>query len=271
MKSSTICACLVSLSFAFAQKDPDRPSFEVASIKPADPNPSNPIWIGMVANRAMLNFNNITLKDGIRAAYRVRDFQITGPDWISTARFEIKAKLPDGASLEQIPEMMQNLLVERFKLAIRRDMKEESVYVLTVGSGGPKLKPAAATQPIKQTEMALGVNGKPRAAMIYGVNTAGVVLTASAASLASFAELMSRFTERPVVDWTGIEGLYDLHLAFNPETMRGAFFTSEPPAFTDPGPSIFDAVKEYGLRLEARKAPIEIITVTHLERTPTPD
>ena len=98
------------------------------------------MFIGMSADGAMVKYTNITLRDCIRGAYRVRDFQIFGPDWMTKARFEISAKLPPGASADQIPEMLQALLAERFKLEIRREMKEQNVYALMVGNGGAKLK-----------------------------------------------------------------------------------------------------------------------------------
>lgn len=119
MKLLILSACLFSLSLAFALQTSDKPSFEVASIKPSDPNPSNAFFIGMSADRAMVTYRDITLKDCIRAAYRVRDFQVVGPDWISRARFHITAKLPPGASPDEIPEMLQTLLAERFQTHAR--------------------------------------------------------------------------------------------------------------------------------------------------------
>ncbi len=68
-----------------------------------------------------MSYANITLRDCIRGAYRVSDFQIVGPDWMTRSRFEINAKLPQNASTDRIPEMLQALLAERFKLDIRRD------------------------------------------------------------------------------------------------------------------------------------------------------
>jgi uncharacterized protein (TIGR03435 family) len=116
MKSFATCAYFVSFGIALAQQPTDRPGFEVASIKPSDPNPSNPMWIGMSADPGMVRYTNITLKDCIRAAYRVRDFQIQGPEWIASTRFEISARLPTGASADQIPELLQVLLALGFGL-----------------------------------------------------------------------------------------------------------------------------------------------------------
>ncbi len=132
MKLSAACACLLSLGTAFGFGTSEKPAFEVASIKPADPGLSQ-VFVGMSADRAQVTYTNITLKDCIRAAYCVRYFQVIGPDWISRARYNITAKLPPGASPDQIPEMLQSLLVERFRLTIERDTKEQPVYALVVG------------------------------------------------------------------------------------------------------------------------------------------
>ena len=271
MRSGAICACFVSVAVAFAQPAPNKPAFEVASVKSSDPNPSNPLWIGMTADPGMVRYTNITLKDCIRAAYRVRDFQIQGPGWMTNARFEITAKLAPGAPADQIPEMLQGLLEDRFKLTLRREMQEKSVYVLLVGKDGPKLK-AGEMSPANQSVTAVGPDGKPRQALMYRLAPSGINLIAPYASIPAMVELMSRFTERPVVDMTGATGQYDFNLTFAPETtgnLPGSAVSSPgASAAAEPAPSVFDAVQGYGLRLEARKAPIEILVVTHAEKTP---
>ena len=110
--------------------------------------------------------------------------------------------------------------------------------------------------------------------MTYQVLTSGVELRAPAATLATVAEFLSRLMERPVVDMTGLTGQYDLVLTFMPEIMGGTSASAATNAdgrlaFTEPGPSLFDAVQQYGLKLEARKAPMEMLIVVHAERTPT--
>ena len=268
-----ILSLFTVFSAAFAQQRVDQPRFEVASIKPSDPNPDNPMFIGMSADGAMVKYTNITLRDCVRGAYRVRDFQIVGPDWMTKARFEISAKLPAGAATDQIPEMLQTLLAERFKLEIRRDSKEQNVYALMVGNGGAKLKPAEIKGDNKSPK-ALGPDGKPRDLIMYGFAPGGgVTITAPSASVASVAWLMSRFTARPVADMTGIEGQYEFKLSFAAETNinlpTGPPPGLEPAPSAEPAQSVFDAVKQYGLRLEARKAPVEMLVVTHLEKEPT--
>ena len=262
-----ICACSISLSLALAQ------SFEVASIKPFDPESARQMWTGLTVDAGMVRYTNISLKQCIRTAYRVRDFQVEGPPWINDNRFEITAKLPAGAQLSQIPEMLQALLAERFKLSLRREMREQSVYVLVVGKDGPKLK-RAEVKADTQGPMSLGPDGKPRSLMGYQHVPAGVHIDAPAASLASLAELLSRYMEHPVVDKTSLDGQYEFKLTFAPQSTRNlspadTIGPDGKEIFSEPGPSMFSAVQSYGLKLELRKAPVEILTITHVERTPT--
>ena len=93
------------------------------------------MFIGMSADGAMVKYTNITLRDCIRGAYRVREFQVVGPGWMTSARFEMSANLQPGASEDQIPAMLRALLAERLKLEVRREMKEQSVYALVVANG----------------------------------------------------------------------------------------------------------------------------------------
>ena len=257
---------------SFAQPQTQRPSFEVASIKPLDPEFENSWFIPMEASGDTVRFKSITFVDLVRAAYRLRDFQVQGPEWIHDARYEITAKVGSG-TLDQIPEMLQALLAERFKLELRRETKEHSVYALVVDSGGPKLKVADASK-TAELPMGLGVNGKPRPVMQYSMSASGIQLTAPAATFATVTEFLSRMMERPVVDMTGLTGQYDLTLPFMPEVFRGGSAASAKqdsggPMFTEPGQTLFEAVKALGLKLEARKAPLDMLTIVRAERVPT--
>lgn len=256
-----------------------RIAFEVASIKPAQQESGERMRVGMSADAGMLRYINVSLKDCIRVAYRVKDFQVDGPDWLNGARFDIVAKLPAGASKDQIPDMLQDLLAERFKLAVHRDTREHAIYALIVGKSGQKLKPAEASVPDKPVQARKLEKGgaPPPGAMMMQFDPSGMHLRAPAATLGNLADMLSRFAERPVVDMTGIQGHYDFDLLFAPETMRG--MPPPPPgggerpardsAAAEPAPTMFEAVQRYGLKLEPRKGPLEFVTVDHIERTPT--
>jgi uncharacterized protein (TIGR03435 family) len=259
-------------------------SFEVASIKPSEPQPMNQTRIGMNTDAGMLRYTNVSLKDVVRVAYRVKDFQVEGPDWMGSARFDIVAKFPAGATQDNVPEMLQDLLTERFKLALHRDSKEHAIYALVPGKDGPKLKPAEVQT--RQEAPPAGAaprpgGGPPRGALMLMMDSSGMHLKAPAVTLTNLCDAISRFTERPVLDMTNIQGQYDFDLVFMPETTHGMTRMGPPPAAagvdhspdgsapSEPGASVYEAVQRYGLKLEPRKAPMDILVIDHIEKTPT--
>jgi len=299
MKSRLLCALLVlSAVAAFAQAG-DKFAFEVASIKPAPPQPMNQTRIGMQTDGGMLRYTNVAIREMIRVAYKVKDFQIEGPDWMGTTRFDINAKFPAGATEDNVPEMLQALLAERFKLTLHKDSQERPVYAMVVGKNGPKLK-AAEVQTNAPTDgganpsahgvtvstpiggsspPALRPSGPVRrgGAMMMSMAANGMTFNAPSATIAQLAEALSRFTERPIQDATGIDGQYEFELTFMPETMRGIQRRMPPPAADHPGDaadtppaeSIADALQHYGLKLEPRKSAVDVLTIEHVEKTPT--
>lgn len=302
MKKSIVCIALVLFASVTLMAQQTL-SFEVASIKPSAPQPMGNIRMSINTDGGMARYNGIPLRDLIRLAYRVKDFQLEGPDWMGGERFDIVAKLPEGAKEDQIPEMLQSLLAERFKLTLHRDNKEHAIYALIVGKNGPQLKAAEVqtrdanspaspapgggpdNAPAKGTASVRtggpgGVAGNPpRGAMMFMLDPAGVHLKAPAATLANVADALSRFTERPIVDMTGIQGQYEFDLTFAPEKMpngpRGAGPMPGPAgdrpadAAAEPAASVADVVQRYGLKLDPRKAPMEVLIIDHIEKTPT--
>lgn len=256
VRVAILCAALL------APVQAQTPAFEVASIKPLGDDPQTGMFIPMEATGGMLRFPSITLLDAVRAAYRVRDFQVQGPGWIRDARYEITAKIGTG-TMDQIPEMLQSLLAERFKLELVRESHDHAVYALVVDKDGSKLKAADAIA-TADLPRGLGPDGKPRPVMMYQTLSSGIQLTARSATLATVTEFLSRFMDRPLVDMTGLSGQYELTLPFVPEILPGGAI----PKFPEPGPTLFDAVKALGLKLEARKLPIEMLTVFRAEKTP---
>lgn len=237
---------------AFGQK----PAFEVASIKPAAAldiakvaegirNGQMP-RVGPRVDGARAEFTYMALKDLIVLAYNVKAYQITGPDWLGAQRFDIVAKMPDGASKDDAPKMLQALLEERFKLAIHRDSKEHPVLALVVGKGGPKLKESpAAPEPIDENaplkpgemkvdsaegpvRMTLGQNGATvnmgaKGTMTYKVDAGSQTLRleASMVTMGGFADMLTQLSQvtggggRQVVDMTELKGNYQVAIDFS--------------------------------------------------------
>ncbi len=126
---------------AFAQAAPARLEFEVASVKPSTaPTAGSSVNIGVKINGAQVHISSLSLKDYIRIAYRVKEYQVSGPDWLNGERFEIDAKLPSGVTRDQVPDMLQSLLADRFGLKLHRGTKEFPVYALVVAGSGMKMK-----------------------------------------------------------------------------------------------------------------------------------
>src|SRR5579872_4999609 len=101
-----VITALVAAVPLFGQTAAVRPEFEVASVKPSPPMNTTSVQIGVHIDGAQYRSNLFSLKDYIRIAYRVKDYQIQGPDWIGSERFDVSAKIPDGVSRDQVPEMI---------------------------------------------------------------------------------------------------------------------------------------------------------------------
>ena len=251
----------VLLSSARAQP---RPSFDLASVKAVAtccaPGQTRVDFPVPKAGEDRIDFRYVTLRYCIEFAFRVEDYQISGPPWLADAHFEIEAKGPDGTRHAQLPDMMQALLRERFGLKIHRETKDLSALVLVVTKGGPKLQEAP--------------NAKDDADATFGMSMSyeGVgKMEVKRATMATFAKTLSRFMHRPVVDLTGLNGRYDFDVNFSSEDSSGlALITvnGERPE-SDSVVSIYTSIQKLGLKLEARKAPLDVIVVDEVYRTPT--
>jgi len=162
---------------AFAQTAP-KLTFEVASFKPAAPLDMAKMQaamaageapkIGMKVDAARVEFTYMDLKTLVSIAYKLKPYQVTGPAWIGAERYDIIAKMPDGATKDDIPQMLEALLKERLKLDAHLESKEHPVLGLVLGKGGPKLKesegvPVAIDEsaPLKEGEMKMDTPDGP--------------------------------------------------------------------------------------------------------------
>jgi uncharacterized protein (TIGR03435 family) len=140
-----------------AAASPATPGFEVASVRPSAPiAPGLVRRLGMTTNAGRVDILGIPLMTLIPLAFRVPQSQVVGPDWMAAQSFDIHAKMPAGAWEDQIPEMLQALLADRFKLIVHRENQERAGYALLVAKGDLKLKPAApdvgAPAPVATTD-----------------------------------------------------------------------------------------------------------------------
>ena len=236
----------VSLSvFALLALAADAPStFEVASIRPSQGGrEAVDVLPGSVTMR------NMRLTGAIRWAYNVLDVQVSGPDWLNSTRFDILAKAGGPAKEPEMQRMMQTLLADRFKLELHRQTKEVNAMVLIVAKGGHKLK---------EVEQ----EGSP------SFSTGKLNLTGKGATVAQLISFLSREIRLPIIDQTGLTGRYDYFMDIN------AYITDEMRNQAGPpveAPSIIaNALQgQLGLKVEAKKMPLEVVVIDKMEKTPT--
>src|SRR6185312_7628339 len=224
---------------------------DVASVKvsPAEPGTrgkSGPTLGGFTGLNAQL-------RQFVSFAYDVRTDQVFGPDWIDSLRFDIIAKKDGQNSVDRTRAMMRALLDERFHLVAHRETREVPVYALTVGKEGAKhLEKAAAGETESVRPFALGA-GKGRRFQFRGVTMVYL----------SFFLGKLQILDRPSVDLTGMEGRFDFDLDIPDRDAQ-----TEPLDYQIS--LVFPAVyAQLGLKVEARKAPLEIVVVDSALRVPT--
>jgi bla regulator protein blaR1 len=298
-----------------AQSTPQTPpvSFEVTSVKPSNPNPSagmlGSIPMMMPQGVGRLTASNMPLRMLVRMAYGVQDFQIVGgPTWQTSNKYDIVAKAVDGTTTgtQDLLPMMKSLLAERFKLKTHTETRELPTYALVVarsdGKLGRDLKPStsdcsgAAAEAQKRADALL--KGGPTAlaallpkpgdtwkcAMMPAIDpanpAAGFGLRADGQPLTILTQLLTQVTGRTVIDKTGLTGLYDWELRFDPQVFMQmasqmglnvpALGANAASPFSD-SPSLLTALQEQlGLKLDSQKGPVEVLVIDSAE-LPEPD
>lgn len=262
-------AMLLKAQYAPTQQQADAvlPSFEVASIKPHAPDvmtSGQRTAFGMGASDpSHWSAVNMTAKNLVTEAYGVQGFQVSGgPAWIDTERFDISAKVDDAtaAQLEKLTRheqnqrmdlMLRSLLLDRFKLQVTRETKDAPAYLLVVAKGGPKFKESTATV------------GEGR----MSVSNGQVVETSTAITMTNFAGGLTGRLGRAVIDQTGLTGKYDI--TWHHAMQTG--LSTDASATDTAAPTMLDALQDQlGLKLESTRAPLETITIDHIEE-PSPN
>ncbi len=276
-------------SSCFAQA-PQPSEFEVASIRPSTASGQGRVNMAMKIDGAQVRCVSFSFKDYVGIAYRMKAAQISGPDWIESERYDITATLPPGSAAGKLPDMFQALLSDRFHVKVHREKKEFPVYALVAGKGGFKLKEIPLDSGGDQDEPKDVVNaaGTGSAAGV-GVNLghgssysfANNRFEARKLTMAQFAENLEPFADRPIVDMTGFNGHYDFAIDFTPEDFRAMMVRGAiargvvlPPEAlraldgTSDG-ALGDALQQVGLKLESRKAPLDVLVIDEALKTPT--
>jgi uncharacterized protein (TIGR03435 family) len=308
---------LVSASLAFGQGK----TFEVATVRLAPPlNPAQiaaggKVHIGMSVDKARVDIG-LPLAAVIAQAFKMKAYQLQLPDSLTKEQqmYDILATLPEGATPDDVPEMLQNLLKERFGMQYHKETKVRDVYALIQGKGPLNFKAVEMSAPPTPGDTAKGaaIQTLSGAANIQQ-STNGVTITSRGGSqapgigavkqtitpdghiqaemestMSAFADQLSQFVDKPIIDQTELNGVYQLKLELNIADViaiaraRGMNIPAAANApgaagpaglagaASDPGgSSIFDSVQKLGLKLEARKVPVELIVIDKIEKTPT--
>jgi len=291
-------AAAVALPVA-AQSD----AFEVASVKPSNPNPSNPLAAVPMVLPALgrLTAQNVTLRMLVMAAYSKQPFEIVGgPPWQTADKFDINAKAENPTlTTDQMLGLLKTLLADRFKLKVHTETREVPIYALMAsradGKLGAKLKPSTDSCPdlkvqqqqqleaiakggISALAASLGKPGEARPCSIAPLQqqTPGSIgMKFSGQAMSTLALLLTQLTGRPVVDRTGLTGGYDFDLTIDIQTLLRVYqeigISLPIPPNLPEGPSLTTQLQEdLGLKLDSQRGPGDVLVIDSAEK-PTPD
>jgi uncharacterized protein (TIGR03435 family) len=274
--------CIAGCCASFGQAQAPMLTFEVASVKPGVLRGRSTCGYRMeggpgTSDPGRIAYHDISLSTLVKLAYlgnihACESYVLSAPKWLDSEGFDIVAKLPPGTTWPQLGIMLQNLLAERFQLAIHREEKVISAYSLVIGKDGPKFKESVG-------HPAGGANDSPAAPHKATTDAEGFPVPAPSGSwiitrnghtrmqqlnidMATFARQLRNQLGRPVTDATGLKGTYDFTLSW----VADSPVTPD----SDPAPDLFTAVQQQlGLRLEASKVTIDVIVADHAEKSPS--
>ena len=222
------------------------PAFDVASVKPSAPGRErggSPFGDNITATPGSLTMRRVTLKECIAWAYHVFGYQVNGPEWTGLERYDIAAKASGPAKNDELRLMLQTLLADRFQLTLHRQTKEMQAFVLTVGKNGPKFHES-------KSEGDSVIQPDPKAMSI----------TVQRVPISQMIDPLARMFQMPVIDQTGLTGRYDV-------TMNIAKYIPQNGERADPLSIIQTGLQEeLGLKLEAKKMPVDLLIVDHAEK-----
>jgi uncharacterized protein (TIGR03435 family) len=319
MKSALILIAGVLIAPCAVPAQPPAPTpaasaltFDAAAIHSAAPPDFGKMMANLQAGRkpesvhlegTRATFVYQSLKELIAYAYRRRVYEINGPDWLPTDRFDIVARMPDGAAKDDVPAMLQALLADRFKLVAHQELQDQPVLGLVATKNGPKLKVSATTpQPLDETvplrpgetqrdtpEGPQRLITNPDGTTTYNLGARGsfnlkfndetrsMHMDASALSMNGFAMMMTQLGAgqgRQIVDMTGLPGLYqcavdfslmDLVTSLHQQGIEVPVGGSDP----DGGVTVASALDKLGLKLEKTHAKVDRLVIDHVEKDPT--
>jgi uncharacterized protein (TIGR03435 family) len=268
-----------------AQTPTTLPKFDVVSIKPNVSGGGGGTGILRPQPGGRLTAEGVLLRFFIQSAYGLKSYQISGgPSWLDSDRFDVQAKAESSPGNEQMMQMMQSLLQDRFQLKVHRETRDLPVYDLTVAKSGSKLPPpkegncvspdpSAPALPPPPPPVQRGPTIRPACGRLMVMISSSGQMNGGKVSMAELTRVLSSILGRTVVDKTAITELFDVHLEFafdeslagiggGPNAPRRSAISPDPA-----GPSIFSAIQDQlGLRLESTRGPVEVLVIDHVEK-----
>ena len=225
--------------------------FTVASMKLTELLPDKRPIVTIDPGR--FNLSGLTLQSLIARAHGVKEYQVKGPEPTLRERYTILATMPADTAEAAVWLMLRRLLDDRLQLRLRQGREEMSVYAIVTGKSGPKLKAAAGGR--------------------MSFRYTGGAFVAANATVENLANFLGGFLDRPVVDRTGLDGAWDFTLAFTPDPALGSGMAKlakelEFSGAASHGGSIFAAIQDLGLKVEARKLPVDVLIVESARKVP---
>ncbi len=222
-------------------------SFEVASIRAVEGEGRRGPFESIQVSPGSLTMRAVRFRTAVAWAYEVRDFQVTGPDWMEQLAFDIIAKSGEAAKEPELRRMLRDLLAERFKLEAHQEKKETPAFVLTVGKNG-----IPAT--VKPSETA----GDP----LVQPNLAKMEVSVKRAPVSQMVELLAKVLREPVIDETGLSGTFDATVNISKYIPDG----SSAPDIVALVLRVIQA--EFGLEVKHRKTLMDFVIVDRAEKAP---
>jgi uncharacterized protein (TIGR03435 family) len=285
--SLLIAAFFVVLGFSrdvFAQKAAE---FEVASIKPTAGSGrlDAAATVGLRITGSQLRISGLSLKDYIGMAYDIEPPQVIAPEWTGQIRYDISANLPADGTREQIPQMLQTLLADRFELKVHKESREFPIYALTVSKAGLKIKGTPVDPNAPQPAAIEASGGGSGAGIVINLGQGTFTLASNKLevknlTMADLAAALTRFAERKTIDTTGNTDRFDFSIDLSQEDYQFALMRAAinngvvlPPQamrFLDAAPSnvLGQYIAKTGLELEERRAPLDVVVVDSVAREP---
>lgn len=264
--------------------------FDVATIKPVEAiiaGAGQRVNVGVHVDGSQFNASAMTVRELLAVANKIRMYQVDGPDWMTSDRFDMNAKIPEGIKLDNdnLMKMLDGLLVERFAIKSHRIQKEFPVYALVQMKDGIKAK-EAPLDPVDARGVTVGGTGSAAGTVISlgrgsSLSVGGNRIEGKKFGMQALADTLARFVEKPVVDQTGLTATYDLALELSPEDFQALMIRSAVAAgVTLPpqalklldvasGDSLHEALAKVGLKLESKKVPLDVLVVDSINHTPT--